>query len=94
MSAQQWGKKNKEEKYPYSFSGQNLISNYMTKSKKETHTHNEHQQLPQKTEYSPGSSAETNKTRGKPETTHSPTNATKQHNKYSDQGYSIPETSL
>ena len=58
-------------------------------TKVETDTHNEHQQLPQKTEYSPG-----NKTRGKSETIHSPTNATKQHNKYSDQGYSIPETSL
>ena len=78
-------------------SGQHSISNYLTKSKtmkKETDTHNEYQQLPQKTEYSPGSSAEPNKTRGKPETIHSPTNATKQHNKYSDQGYSIPETSL
>ena len=62
--------------------------------KKMIPTHIEHQQLPQKTEYSPGSSAEPNKTRGKPETIHSPTNATKQHNKYSDQGYSIPETSL
>ena len=46
-----------------------------------------------KTEYSPGNSAETNKTRGKPETIHSPTNATNKHNKYSDQWYSIPETS-
>ena len=62
--------------------------------KKEADTHNEHQQLPQKMEYSPGSSAEPNKTRGKPEIIHSPTNATKQHNKYSDQRYSIPETSL
>ena len=62
--------------------------------KKETNTHNEHKQLPHKTEYSPGSSAETNKIKEKPETIHSPTNATKQHNMYSDQGYSIPETSL
>ena len=60
--------------------------------KKETNTHNEHQKLPQKTEYSPGISADPPKNRGKPETIHSPTNASKQHNKYSDQGYSIHET--
>ena len=63
--------------------------------KKETNTHYEHQeQLPHKTEYSSRSSAETIKTREKPESIHSPTNATKHHNNYSDQGYSIPETSL
>ena len=86
-------KRTKKKNTPTIISGQNSISNYLTKSKtmkKEADTHNEHQQLPQKT----GSSAEPNKTRGKPETIHSPTNATKQHNKYSDQGYSIPETSL
>ena len=58
--------------------------------KKEDNAHIFHQQLPQqKTENSPGNSPET---RGKPETIHSPTNATNKHNKYSDQGYSIPET--
>ena len=70
----------------------------MTKSKtllkKETNTHNEHQeQLPHKTEYSPGSSAETVKTRDKLEAIHSTTNATKQHNNHSEQGCK-PETSL
>ena len=86
-------KRTKKKNTPTIISGQKSISNYLTKSKtmkKETNTHNEHQQLPQKTEYSPGSSAETNKTRGKPETIHSPTNATNQHNNYSDQVYSIP----
>ena len=42
----------------------------------------------------PWNSAETIKTRGKQETIHLPTNATNKHRKYSDQGYSIPETSL
>ena len=61
----------------------------------ETNTHNEHQeQLPHKKEYSQGSSGETIKTREKPEAIHSPTNATKQHNNYSEQGFSKPETSL
>ena len=86
-------KRTKKTNTPKIISGQN----YLTKSKtlkKEADNHNEHQQLQQKTEYSPGSSAKPNKTRGNPENIHSPTNATKQHNKYSDQGYSIPETSL
>ena len=79
-------------------SGENSITKYLTKPKTllkiETNTHNEHQeQLPHKTEYSQGSSGETIKTREKPEAIHSPTNATKQHNNYSEQGCK-PETSL
>ena len=75
------------------------MQDYLTKPKtmlnKEENAHILHQQLPQqKTEYFPGNSSETNKTRGKPETIHSPTNATNKRNNYSDQGYSIPETSL
>ena len=65
-------KRTKKKNTPTIISGQKSISNYLTKSKtmkKETNTHNEHQQLPHKTEYSPGSSAETNKTREKPEAT-------------------------
>ena len=67
------------------------MQDYLTKPKiilkKEENYHIFHQQIPQqKTEYSPGISAETNKTRGKPETIHSPTNATNKHNKYSESG--------
>ena len=75
------------------------MQDYLTKPKtilkKLIIAHIFHQQLPQqKTEYSPGNSAETIKTRGKQETIHLPTNATNKQRKYSDQGYSIPETSL
>ena len=93
-------KRSKKKNTPTIISGQNSIQNYLTKPKtktmlkKEDDTHIEHQQLQQKSEYSPGISAETKKIREKPEAIHSPTNATKQHNNYSDQGYSIPETSL
>ena len=60
------------------------MQDYLTKPKtilkKEENAHIFHQQLPQqKTEYSPGNSAETIKTRGKQETIHSPTNATNHH---------------
>ena len=61
------------------------MQDYLTKTilKTEDKAHIFHQQLPQqKTEFSPGNSAETIKTRGKPETIHSPTNATNKHNKY------------
>ena len=79
-------------------SGENTITKQLTNPKTllkiETNTHNEHQeQLPQ-TEYSQGNSGETNKTREKPEAIHTPTNATKQHKQYSEQGFSKPETSL
>ena len=75
------------------------MQDYLTKPKtilkKEENAHIFHQQsLQEKTEYSPGNSAETIKTRGKQETIHSPTNATNKHSKYSEQGYSIPETCL
>ena len=46
-----------------------------------------------KKEYSQGSSGVTIKTREKPEAIHLPTNATKQHLNYSEQGCN-PETSL
>ena len=43
--------------------GKRCKSKSKTLMNKEENTDIEHQQLPQKTEYSPGSSAETNKTR-------------------------------
>ena len=59
--------------------------------KTEDNAHIVHQQLPeQKTEYSPGNSAENHQIqRGKKETIHSPTNKYIQH---CDQGSKRPET--
>ena len=92
-------KRSKKQNTLTQISGQTSMQDYLTKPKtilkKEENAHIFHQQsLQEKTEYSPGNSAETIKTRGKQETIHSPTNATNKHSKYSEQGYSIPETCL
>ena len=73
-------------------SGEKSIRKYLTRTKPktmlklETNTHNEHQEQFPQTEYSQGTSGETQKNREKPEAIHSSTSATKQHiYQYSDQ---------
>ena len=91
------GKRSKTQNTPTQISCQTSMQDYLTKPKtilkKEENAHIFHQQLLQeKTEYSQELCR--NHQSQMQETIHSPTNATNKHRKYSDQGYSIPETSL